>query len=56
MNANVKEGLKIVGAGTLIVSGIVGAILLLFVGQHQVVGSVMLGVPCIVLFGGLATQ
>ncbi len=42
-------------AGTLILSGLVGAFLVFFMGGHLVLGAVLLGIPLATMFGGLAT-
>lgn len=50
-----REYAGIAVTGTLTVSGLVGALLLFFVGGHLILGAVLLGVPLAALFGGLAT-
>jgi hypothetical protein len=51
-----KEYVQIAVTGALIVSGLVGALLIFFMGTHLLLGSILLGVPLCALFGGLAVK
>jgi hypothetical protein len=51
-----KDALKVVGAGTLMVSAVVGGVLLFLVGSHLLLGAILFGVPLGVGFGILAVK
>jgi hypothetical protein len=51
-----KEALKVIGAGTLIVSAIIGGVLLFLVGGHLVLGLILFGVPNVIGLGALAVK
>jgi hypothetical protein len=51
-----KEYVQIGVAGVLILSALVGSFLVFLMGEHFLVGAILLGVPLCVFFGGLAVK